>query len=919
MRLLDRVTEFDPRGGPWGRGYLRAESELHPDDWFLQGHFKNDPCMPGTLILEACVQAMAFYLCAMGYSIDRDGWRFEPVPGQKSPMRCRGQASRTSKHIVYEIFVHEVTSGPIPSVKVDMLCTVDGLKAFHGERVGIRLVPAWPLDDWREAPVAPQTAHLRAKQIAPLGGLAGHVETKPVPSVNGFAFDYASLLACAWGKPSQAFGPMYAPFDGTRRVARLPGPPYHFISRIVAVDGPIGVPQPGATVEVEYDVPPDAWYFAENGAPTMPFCVLLEAALQPCGWLASYIGSALTTEDDLLFRNLDGTGTVFHEITPESGTLRTLVKVVEVSMSAGMIIETFEVECYVGEAHVYTLRTVFGFFPKSAFDNQVGLPVTPDARARLEREATQTTDLATQPARYFGGAPRLAPGMLSMVDRLTAFELEGGLKGLGYARGVKDVDPAVWSFKAHFFQDPVQPGSLGLEALLQLLQAWMIDAGDADGIPNARFEPIALDRPHTWKYRGQVVPKNHRVTVEVDITERGTDARGRYAIAEGSLWVDGKRIYGAKNLGMRVIAGPSPSPTKTSDPVALPAPVSPVAPETHAERGDPDAGMARDLASFRSFWRGSIGVGPWPIEDLYLALVERFLGKIVIADPVAFSRVHGRGCLYVANHQVALESLIFIVVSSAIAGTRTMALAKAEHQESWLGRLITRAVAYPGVVDPRLITFFDRDDHASFARIAEDATRELAASAKSVLVHVEGTRALSCRTPVLRLGASVIDMALAAGAPIVPVRFAGGLPLDGLADRLDFPVGYGRQDLYFGAPIEPAELAKLPLKDRKDAVLTALNTLGPGDSDAPSTPDPGLEAQVDAWRARTGCSLESAVFYAALATASAPESDGVRRLLDAARTGSLVIGRSAADRWLGDFAQSLFGTADPTLQIRRAC
>jgi 3-hydroxymyristoyl/3-hydroxydecanoyl-(acyl carrier protein) dehydratase/1-acyl-sn-glycerol-3-phosphate acyltransferase len=575
-------------------------------------------------------------------------------------------------------------------------------------------------------------------------------------------------------------------------------------------------------------------------------------------------------------------------------------------MSAGMIIETFEVECHVGDAHVYTLRTVFGFFPKSAFDNQVGLPVTPDARARLDREATLSTDLASTPPRYFGGAPRLAPGMLSMVDRLTAFELEGGLKGLGYARGEKDVDPAVWSFKAHFFQDPVQPGSLGLEALLQLLQAWMIDAGCADGIPGARFEPIALDRPHTWKYRGQVVPKNRRVTVEIDITERGTDARGSYALAEGSLWVDGKRIYGAKNLGMRVIAGPSSPPRLT-----------PPSPETRPERGDPDAGPQRDLASFRSFWRASIGVGPWPIEDLYLALVERFLGKIVIADPVAFSRVHGRGCLYLANHQIALESLMFIVVASAIAGTRTMALAKAEHQESWLGQLITRAVAYPGVVDPELITFFDREDHASFARIAEQATRQLAASSRSVLVHVEGTRALSCRTPVARLGASVIDMALAAGAPIVPVRFARALPIDGLTERLDFPFGYGRQDLYFGAPIEPADLARLPLKDRKDAVLAALNTLGPGASDTPSEPDPAFAAQVDAWRARTGCSPEAAVFQATLAGASAPESEAVHRLLEGARSGLLILGESPADRWLGDFARSLFGATGPTIEILR--
>jgi acyl transferase domain-containing protein/3-hydroxymyristoyl/3-hydroxydecanoyl-(acyl carrier protein) dehydratase/1-acyl-sn-glycerol-3-phosphate acyltransferase len=901
MRLLDRVTDFDPRGGPWGRGYLRAEARLSPDDWFLQGHFKNDPCMPGTLILEACVQAMAFYLCAMGYSVDRDGWRFEPVPGQKSPMRCRGQASLTSREIVYEIFVHEVTSGPIPSVKVDMLCTVDGLKAFHGERVGIRLVPAWPLDDWREAPVAPQALHRRARQIAPLGGIRGHVETKPIPSVNGFAFDYASLIACAWGKPSQAFGPMYAPFDGTRRVARLPGPPYHFITRIIAVEGPIGVPQPGAAVEVEYDVPHDAWYFAENGARTMPFCVLLEAALQPCGWLASYIGSALTTEDDLLFRNLDGTGTVFEEITPESGTLRTHVKVVEVSQSAGMIIETFEVECFVGEAHVYTLRTVFGFFPKSAFDNQVGLPVSAEARARVERPATSTVNLAVEPPRYFGGAPRLASTMLSMLDRITAFEPKGGLKGLGYGRAEKDVDPGEWSFKAHFFQDPVQPGSLGLEAILQLLQAWMIDAGDAEGIPGARFEPIAVGRPMTWKYRGQVVPKNRLVTVEIDITERGADDRGRFALAEGSLWVDGKRIYGAKNLGMRVVAGPErPPPGPPPSPPSLPPP------------------PARDLASFRGFWRAAIGVGPWPIEDLYIALVERFLGRIVIADPVAFSRVHGRGCLYVANHQVALESLIFIMVASAIAGTRTMALAKAEHQESWLGRLITRGVAYPGVTDPGLITFFDREDHASFARIAEQATRDLAASTKSVLVHVEGTRAISCRTPVTRLGASVIDMALAAGAPIVPVRFARGLPESDAPERLDFPLGYGRQDIHFGAPIEPSELARLPLKDRKDALLTALNTLGPGAGDTPSEPDPGFAAQVEAWRARTGCALEDAVFYATLAGASAPESEGVQRLLEGARTGKLVIGSGEKDRWLGEFARSLFGSADPTLRIQHS-
>ena len=39
----------------------------------------------------------------------------------------------------------------------------------------------------------------------------------------------------------------------------------------------------------------------------MPLAVLLEVALQACGWLAAYMGSALTSDDDLKFRNLGGT------------------------------------------------------------------------------------------------------------------------------------------------------------------------------------------------------------------------------------------------------------------------------------------------------------------------------------------------------------------------------------------------------------------------------------------------------------------------------------------------------------------------------------------------------------------------------------------------------------------------------------
>ncbi len=64
----------------------------------------------------------------------------------------------------------------------------------------------------------------------------------------------------------------------------------------------------GGVVEAEFDVAPDAWYFDADRQDVMPFVILLEAALQPCGWLAAYLGAALTSPDDLCFRNLGGNG-----------------------------------------------------------------------------------------------------------------------------------------------------------------------------------------------------------------------------------------------------------------------------------------------------------------------------------------------------------------------------------------------------------------------------------------------------------------------------------------------------------------------------------------------------------------------------------------------------------------------------------
>ncbi|MSP54251.1 MAG: 3-hydroxyacyl-[acyl-carrier-protein] dehydratase FabA [Myxococcales bacterium] len=552
MIFHDRVT-IDPTGGPWGRGYFRSEQDITPDLWFFDGHFKGDPCMPGTLMFEGCLQAMQVYMTAIGHTLSRDGWRFEPKADTVFKLRCRGQVIPTSKLLTYELFVMECgISNGRPFLSAQVMCTVDGLKCFHADPLVIEMIPDWPLSRMRE--------------------YDGWKESKPV------AWDYRSLIACAWGKPSEAFGPMYTPFDGPIRPARLPGPPYHFMSRVTQTTGKMGTMEVGSTCEVEYDVPVDAWYFRENGRAVMPFAVLLEAALQPCGWLASWSGCALTTKDELLFRNLDGTADVLCDVTPDIGTIRTTVKLTKLSKTAGMIIVGFEVEMFRalpaaggasgGEQRFYKMETVFGFFPPAAFENQVGVGSTPDERAWLASPSEFFVDLHGEATKYQQGTLRLPPPMMCMLDRVTGYWPTGGKKGLGKWRAEKSVDPREWMFKAHFYQDPVQPGSLGIEAMVQLLQFHMIHRGYGSefgaALDNPCFEalgttgrPLSADGtktpPMTWKYRGQVTPKTFLVQTEVEIVEEREDC----VLAEAHLWVDGKRIYSAKNLCMRVVSGPS--------------------------------------------------------------------------------------------------------------------------------------------------------------------------------------------------------------------------------------------------------------------------------------------------------------------------------------------------------------------------
>jgi 3-hydroxymyristoyl/3-hydroxydecanoyl-(acyl carrier protein) dehydratase len=194
---------------------------------------------------------------------------------------------------------------------------------------------------------------------------------------------------------------------------------------------------------------------------------------------------------------------------------------------------------------VYDGSTVFGFFPPAAFERQAGVGSTPEQRARLDVVSAGYPVAASAPPSD-ATRLRIPTDRLRMIDRVCAVAPD-------YVRTEKTVDTRDWYFRAHFYEDPVQPGSLGVEAMVQALQWLAAKVGADEGMRAPRFQALAPRTSHAWRYRGQVVPTNRRVDVEVSLVSTLREPTGVTLTAQGALWVDGLRIYTCDGLSVRVV------------------------------------------------------------------------------------------------------------------------------------------------------------------------------------------------------------------------------------------------------------------------------------------------------------------------------------------------------------------------------
>ncbi|MEU2880464.1 hypothetical protein ABZ651_30460, partial [Streptomyces sp. NPDC007070] len=543
LRMVDEVT-VDRLGGPRGLGKLTAVKRLEPDAWYFTCHFPDDPVLAGSLVAEGAVQLLQTYLLYLGMHLTLPDARFQTVTDERIDVQVRGQVTPEHSEIRYEVEIMEVTLLPRPTVMADILVYLGDKPVIKMRNLGLQV---------REkdgTPYRPEAGGVPA--------FLGRRNRSGEPAM----INELHLAHAAKGLLDMAMGPEFEVYRNSR-APYIPNGDFQFVDRVMSLKGTRGDLGPGSEMVTEYDSPEDAWYYRQNSYPHMPNCVYMETSLQAAIFLGYYLGATLKDpQQQFSIRNLDGRATLVKDIDLRGKTIRHHSKLLMTSAVSGAVLQNFSYELSADGEVFYTGESLFGYFSEAALANQVGLDngsyVAPwieqeqIAAERVRRiELPADAPAFTDPA---GGHLHLPGGHFHLVDHVDLVA-DGGRHGAGYLHGLRKVRDDEWYFDCHFHRDPVMPGSLGVEAVLQAMRLFVLEQGLAEGIENPRFA-MATDVEMSWKYRGQILRGDGELRFDVHIKEVRREADRLLLIADADLWKPGLRIYELTDAAIEVRSAP---------------------------------------------------------------------------------------------------------------------------------------------------------------------------------------------------------------------------------------------------------------------------------------------------------------------------------------------------------------------------
>ncbi len=132
MLMFDRIVEINETGGKYNNGIVVAELDIHPDLWFFECHFQDDPVMPGCLGLDSMWQITGFFLAWSGHQGKGRALGVGEV-------KFTGQILPTSKLVTYRIDIKRVLARKLVLGLSDGSVSVDGREVYTANNLKVGL------------------------------------------------------------------------------------------------------------------------------------------------------------------------------------------------------------------------------------------------------------------------------------------------------------------------------------------------------------------------------------------------------------------------------------------------------------------------------------------------------------------------------------------------------------------------------------------------------------------------------------------------------------------------------------------------------------------------------------------------------------------------------------------------------------
>ncbi len=134
--------------------------------------------------------------------------------------------------------------------------------------------------------------------------------------------------------------------------------------------------------------------------------------------------------------------------------------------------------------------------------------------------------------------PKLPGPPLLAFDEVIEIDEQGGKYGHCFAIARKNLASFDWVFKSHFYADPVMPGTMMIEGMLQLAGFFGAYSGGKGDGRAAKVDDV--------KFLSEVTPADHEIFYRIDVKKSNRDHT--ILVAEGCVTARGITCTTASNL-----------------------------------------------------------------------------------------------------------------------------------------------------------------------------------------------------------------------------------------------------------------------------------------------------------------------------------------------------------------------------------